>query len=96
MVLLLIITKPSILMDHYAKFQDIWPRNNFLKVKIFLHKSAQIMTSYIDDVNKRRLHGNIVLFSKDIEYVNTQSGKVSLQLIKKYKLYNKKNLLFYF
>lgn len=54
------------------------------------------MTSYIDDVNKRRLHGNIVLFSKDTEYVNTQSGKVSLQLIKKYKLYNKKNLLFYF
>ena len=49
----------------------------FFIAKNIFPQFCKNMTSYIHDVNKARSHGNIVLFSKDAEYVNIQSEKVS-------------------
>ena len=49
----------------------------FFIAKNIFPQFCKNMTSYIHNVNKARSHGNTVLFSKDAEYVNIQSGKVS-------------------
>ena len=76
MVLFLVLTKPYswTMVPSFRKFDLETPL--FIAKNIF-PQFCKNMTSYIHDVNKIRSHGNIVLFSKDAEYVNIQSGKVS-------------------
>ena len=77
MVLFLVLTKPYswTMVPSFRKFDLETPL--FIAKNIF-PQFCKNMTSYIHDVNKIRWsHGNIVLFSKDAEYVNIQSGKVS-------------------